>query len=161
RDAFVNRTLAAELGAADGATILVRVERPSAIPIESVHGRKDDLGRSLRLTVRATLAPGELGDFSLAPSQGEVRAVFVPLQRLQQDLDIAGRVNALLVADRPGATPTEAALVAAIRRTFTIEDVGLTVRGVDGERAIAVESATGLLDTARSTVIDRAARGST
>ena len=161
RDAFMNRTLAADLGATDGATVLVRVERPSAIPIESVHGRKDDLGRSLRLTVRATLSASELGDFSLAPSQGDVRALFVPLQRLQQDLDVAGRVNALLVADRSTAAPSEAALVAAIRRRFALEDVGLTVRSVDNGHAIAVESATGLLDAGRATAVDRAAPGST
>ena len=52
---FVSRALAADIGAADGGTILVRVERPSAIPIESLHGRKEDPGRTLRLTVRAIL----------------------------------------------------------------------------------------------------------
>ena len=36
--------------------ILVRVQRPSEIPLESLHGRKDDLGRTLRLTVRAGAA---------------------------------------------------------------------------------------------------------
>ena len=55
-------------------------------------------GRTLRLTVRAILGPAQLGEFSLRPQQGSVRAVFVPLQRLQQELDLAGRVNTLLVA---------------------------------------------------------------
>ena len=102
RDAFVSRALAADIGAADGSTVLVRVERPSAIPLESLHGRKDDAGRTLRLTVRAILDRAQLGEFSLRPQQGDVRAVFVPLRRLQQDLDQQGRVNALLVA-RPAA----------------------------------------------------------
>src|SRR5215467_6453184 len=51
RDAFVSRALAADIGAAEGGTVLVRVERPSAIPIESLHGQKEDPGRTLRLTV--------------------------------------------------------------------------------------------------------------
>jgi hypothetical protein len=104
RDALISRALASDIGAAPGSTVLVRVERPSAIPIESLHGRKDDAGRTMRLAVRAIVGPADLGEFSLRPQQGDVRAVFVPLKRLQQDLDIQGRVNTLLVADRGGAS---------------------------------------------------------
>jgi putative ABC transport system permease protein len=156
RDALVSRALAAEIGTAPGGTVLVRIERPSTIPIESVHGRKDNLARSLRLTVRAVVSAGEMGDFSLMPSQGDVRAVFVPLARLQQDLDAAGRVNALLVADRADAPAADDALAEALRRRFALEDVGLTVRAVNGGRAIAVESAAGLLDAERARAVDAA-----
>ena len=38
--------------------VLVRVERPSAIPLESLHGRKDDAGRTLRLDRRARSSAG-------------------------------------------------------------------------------------------------------
>ena len=41
-----------------------------------------------------------MGEFSLAPAQGPVRAVFVSLERLQRDLGLAGRVNTLLVSGR-------------------------------------------------------------
>ena len=51
----------------------------------------------------------ELGEFSLRPQEGDVRAVFVALKRLQRDLDVAGRVNTLLVSDRTGG-PTGSAL---------------------------------------------------
>src|SRR5262245_21050689 len=128
REAFVSRALAADIGASAGADIVVRVERPSAIPIESLHGRRDNLGRSLRLNVRAILAPGELGDFSLQPGQGDVRAVFVPLKRLQQDLEVTDRVNALVVADRPERGPDRSTLETLIRRRFALEDVGLSIR---------------------------------
>src|SRR5438477_5020567 len=57
RDAIVNGTLARDIGAAAGGTVLVRVERPSSIPIESLHGRKDNVGRTVRLTVRAIAEP--------------------------------------------------------------------------------------------------------
>jgi len=42
-DVLLSPALAGELGVAEGDTVLVRVERPSAIPLESLHGRKDDL----------------------------------------------------------------------------------------------------------------------
>src|SRR5262249_10137859 len=90
--------------------------------------------------------------FSLQPSQGSVRAVFVPLKRLQQDLEIAGRVNAMLVSGQFPAKPH--GLQNDLRRAFALEDVGLTVRVVAVSSAIAVESAAGLLDASRVKAID-------
>ncbi|MBI2834537.1 MAG: FtsX-like permease family protein [Acidobacteria bacterium] len=189
RDALLSRTLASEIGARPGRSVLVRVERPSAIPGDSLHGRKEDRGRTLRLTVRGIAGPADLGDFSLRPQQGNVRAVFVPLNRLQQDLDVAGRVNALLVSDRPlsgsgtlagrlaglGATPDldHGLLAGIVQRRAALDDLGLTVRVVGADRepregdrsstatrgVLAVESSTGLLDEARATAADEAAAG--
>jgi putative ABC transport system permease protein len=99
--AVLSAALASEIGAMVGAAVLIRVERPSAVPIESLHGRKDDLARSMRLAVGAILGPEQLGEFSLRPQQGRVYAVFVPLERLQQELDLEGRVNTLLVSEPP------------------------------------------------------------
>src|SRR5256885_16782946 len=39
RDAFLNSTLAADIGASAGSTVLVRVDRPSAIPVQPLHGQ--------------------------------------------------------------------------------------------------------------------------
>src|SRR5205085_1995178 len=94
RDLYLSPALARELGATAGQTVLVRVQKPSAIPLETLHGRKDDVGRTLRLTLKQVLAAADLGEFSLRPQQGDVRAAFVPLARLQQDLDVRTRVNA-------------------------------------------------------------------
>ena len=48
---FVSEGLASELGVTVDDSVLVRVELPSAIPISSLHGRRDDLGRTLRLGI--------------------------------------------------------------------------------------------------------------
>ena len=58
REALVSAALAEDIGATAGGTVLVRVARPSAVPIESLQGRKDDLGRTLRLSVRAIARAG-------------------------------------------------------------------------------------------------------
>ena len=68
--AFLSDGLAAELGAVSDDAILVRVERPSAVPISSLHGRRDDVGRTLRLGVTRVLDGPELGEFSFRPQQG-------------------------------------------------------------------------------------------
>src|SRR5688572_28098431 len=82
RSALVSSALARQTGAQAGGSILVRVSRPSEVPLESLHGRKDDLGRTLRLTVDAVIPPEALGEFTLEAQQGDVLAVFVSLSRL-------------------------------------------------------------------------------
>ncbi|MFN7927826.1 MAG: hypothetical protein U0Y68_07745 [Blastocatellia bacterium] len=54
--------------------VIVRIEKPTAIPVESLHGRKDEAGITLRSTVRQILPAAALGEFSLQPQQGAVRA---------------------------------------------------------------------------------------
>jgi ABC-type lipoprotein release transport system permease subunit len=44
RELLVGASLADELGIEPGDSVLLRVEKPSAIPVESLHGRKEDLG---------------------------------------------------------------------------------------------------------------------
>jgi putative ABC transport system permease protein len=160
-DVLVSPDLAAELGAVSGDALVVRVSRPTDIPIDSLHGRREDVGRSIRLTSRGTLAPGQMGQFSLASGQGPSRSVFVPLARLQRDLELRGRVNTLLVAGHEDAADVRRALDEAV----TNEDLGLRVTALTESNALAVESAAGLVpdDTAAAvaTAADRAGRQTT
>jgi hypothetical protein len=94
RDALVSAALAAEIGAGVGASILVRLERPSAIPIESLHGRKDQGGRTIRTTCARA---GRRGDGESCARSRRGRAIFQPT-RLQQTstprhADRAGRMD--------------------------------------------------------------------
>jgi ABC-type lipoprotein release transport system permease subunit len=99
REILVSSALANELGCEAEETLLIRVEKPSEIPTESLHGRKEDVGRAIRLTVREVLSDASMGEFSIRPDQGTVRAVFVSLKRLQKDLEREGRVNVILVKE--------------------------------------------------------------
>ena len=157
-EVLVNRALADELGADVGSVVLVRVQRPSEIPLESMQGRKDDAGSALRLTVRAIVSAADLGDFSLDTQQSDVRTVFVPLSSLQRELDAPGRVNAILIsasADRPDRTAT---LEELLRRHATLDDLGLTVSVVDGRDVVALDSDAGLLNDVQSRAANDAVR---
>ncbi|HKY23018.1 MAG TPA: FtsX-like permease family protein [Vicinamibacterales bacterium] len=145
-EAMLSEGLASELGASAGQAVVLRVENASAIPTESLHGRREDVGRSLRLTVREILGREQLGEFSLSPRQGSVRAIFVPLRRMQQLLEQPERANVVLIAGSDAAS-TERRL----RETASIEDVGLTLRALDEPRVIALES--------RSTILSEALAG--
>ena len=142
--ALLSPALGQELGAARGDSLLVRVTRPTDIPADSLHGRKDEGGKAIRLRSAGTLPSSAMGDFSLAAGQAPVRAVFVNLARLQRELDLGDRANAILLADSDTgtlATQARTALASAIQ----YPDLGLTLgMGPDGQTPI-VESTTGLI----------------
>ncbi len=143
RQVLLSASLAQELGAEADDAILVRVEKHSDIPVESLHGRKEDLGITMRLSTRAVLAASSLGEFAIRPQQAAVRAVFVPLRRLQQDLDQDGKVNTILLAEKNRDADPQLALQASeklLRDTFTLADVGLKVRVLEARRSLSLES---------------------
>jgi putative ABC transport system permease protein len=154
REILLSAALAQELGGLADDSILLRIEKPSAIPEGSLHGRKEDLGRTIRLTLREALAIDALGEFSLRPQQGPVRAVFVSLRRLQRDIEQAGKVNAILVQESTASSQPSAvegrvaALENLLRERFALEDLGLKLRLIEGQGCIALESDSAILNDA-------------
>lgn len=121
----LNEPLARALGVGPGETIALNVQRVSAIPRESLLGRRDtnSVLDELRLTVSAVLPDDGPGRFSLAPNVAAPLNAFVPLRLLQDKLGQSGRVNTLLAAGSSGT----AALQDALRQHLVLEDWGLTV----------------------------------
>ena len=159
REALLSRALATELSAVAGNSLLVRVQRPSEVPLESLHSRKEDLGRTLNLRVRGIVPTSGLGDFSLDPQQGDVRAVFVPLSTLQGELELADDVNTILAASRiDGDTPGAVRILEGlVRRHATLDDAGLTLTAIPDRGVLSVGSRAGLLTDAQSAAIRTAA----
>jgi putative ABC transport system permease protein len=137
---YASPALASEIEASEGDVILTRLQRPSEIPIESLFGRKDETGRTVRLTLAGVLGRERLGEFALQPQQAAVRALFVPLQRIQRDLGVQDQVNTVLVA---GDLAPE-----GFRSALQIEDLGARVAVVGDGASIAVESASGIVNEA-------------
>ncbi|HWT04052.1 MAG TPA: ABC transporter permease [Pyrinomonadaceae bacterium] len=147
RELLVGASLADELGVRPGDSVLLRVEKPSAIPVESLHGRKEDLGRTVRLTASARLDPANLGDFSLQPQQTAVSVVFVPLQLLQRELAQEGKVNTLLLsAQSPGAAANNEALRAVLKDRASLEDLGIRLRALGEQRSLSLETDSALVN---------------
>jgi ABC-type antimicrobial peptide transport system permease subunit len=161
REILVSEGLARELGSSAGDALLLRVQKPSEIPVESLHSKKEDLGRTLRLTMRETLSSGALGEFSIQPQQSETRAVFVPLKLLQRELEQEGKANLILVdehspSDAVSTTPdakTEA-LGGILKQTASLEDYGVKLALLTDQQALSIETSAGFLseDLARRVV---------
>ena len=151
RQALLSAALQRELGGTAGDAILIRVEKPSAIPLESLHARKEDVGKTIRLT----LAAAPFHEFSLRAQQGDVRALLVPLTRLQRDLDQQGKVNTILVANGLASSgPIERTL----RDRYTLEDLGLRLRTLEKQRCLSLETDSTLISDALAEIASTTAR---
>jgi ABC-type antimicrobial peptide transport system permease subunit len=117
REAAPTQGLTQELDAKPGDSLLIKLQKPSDIPADSLYGRKEDPAPTLLARTRAPIRREELGEFSLRPQQGSVRAVFVPLTRLQHELGAEGRVNTVLTA---GSVSLD---------SLSLEDLGLRWKG--------------------------------
>ena len=147
RDILMTSALAQELGAKAGDDILLRVEKPSAIPLETLHGRKEDVGRTIRLTMRGVARR----EFSLRQQQGDVRAVYVPLARLQRDLNQTGKVNTILASASPG-------IDRILKEQYTLTDVGLKLRVLDKPGCLSLESDSTIVSDALDRVVSSTAQ---
>jgi ABC-type lipoprotein release transport system permease subunit len=166
RDAFASPALASELNARAGDTLVLTLQQPTAIPAGVLQGRRDGNARTVRLTLRDSSARPRLREFALRPSQGAVRALFVPLALLQRTLAIGDRVNAIALASgelfHPRTDPSrgdqtatgrhgvDAALSSTqlarrLREVFALDDVGLKVRIMEQPPTVVVESESGFV----------------
>src|ERR1035438_4884050 len=115
REIQLTAALARELGAASGDTILLRIPKFSAIPLETLHGRKEDLGKTLRLSMSGVVHR----PFSLRAQQGDVRAVTVTQTHLQREIVQPRRVNMIVATN--GRLPR-----------VELEDLGIRLRELVG-----------------------------
>jgi len=126
----LNATLAAEIGAKIGDSLLVRLPKASEVPADSPLGEKTDRIRTIvGLRVVAIVPDKSLGRFSLSTSQITPRIAYVAPTTIQDALSRPGRVNALLVAGNGGyeksAVTAHEKLAAALRPR--LEDFGIRI----------------------------------
>lgn len=122
----INESLARKLEAKPGDTILVRLERPSAISRDAPLSGSTNEDISLRRTIGAIVSAEDYGAFQLTASQVPPDSVFVNLADLQNQLEMDGRVNALL-------HPHFTALRAQFEEQRTLEDFALKLTRIPGE----------------------------
>jgi putative ABC transport system permease protein len=144
REALVSEPLADEIGAAAGDAILVRLRAASDVSGSTLFGRRDDPAQGLRLTVAGVRGRDELGELSLRPRGGEVKAVFVPLETLQSTVDQTGHANVLLASATGDDTPATE-LEAALSEAVSLEDLGLRLRARPEVGLLQLESDEALL----------------
>jgi putative ABC transport system permease protein len=97
-EVVLNETLAAELQAAVGDRVILRLPQAGDIPADSPLGRKTATSQSRSLTVIEIVPAQSLGRFGLRPTQQHVLNAYTSLDTLQSLLEQPGKVNAIFVA---------------------------------------------------------------
>jgi len=136
----VNEPLARKLGVKVGDTLLVRLERPSAISRDAPLSGSTNEDVSLRRRIAAVVNPEDFGAFQLVASQIPPDTVFVGLTDLQNQLEMDGRVNALLA-------PEFTKLRAGFEKSRALEDFSLQLKRVtDGAKEWEISTSRVFLD---------------
>lgn len=116
----LNRRLARQLVAGPGDTLVLRVEKPSALPRETALGDPDDLVTALRVTVGPIRESGAGGAFSLQAHQIPPYNAIVDRDWLARELGLDGRAN-LLLTDGDATTAGD-----ELRTAWTLDDLELS-----------------------------------
>jgi len=121
----LSERLAAALGVGAGDEIALRVARADFMSRDApLSSREQGPSKRFQLTVRNVVSDERLGRFSLAAEQAAPRNAFVDLAWLQDEMELAGRANLLLV----GRGATENELKVALARAWQPEHIGLRLR---------------------------------
>jgi putative ABC transport system permease protein len=97
----VNERLARHLRVKQGDSLLVRVQKPGALPLDAPFSGEDERSVALPVIVKAVVGDSQFGRFSLAANQVAPYNIFVPQRWLQEQVGLVGWVNVLL-AGAPG-----------------------------------------------------------
>ena len=174
----LSQRVADQLRVSVGEEITLWIEIPSSIPRDTLLGGGDDqTSQEIILTVGEILRE-ELGvaRFALTPNQQLPLNVYVPLDTLQNELDLQeitasrrnptarpARINAMMVAaTRQSSLLTEAqrsadAVNESLANALTLEDFGLRVRKYPERDYFSLESERMILDNATADVGHRVA----
>ncbi|MHB1426367.1 MAG: FtsX-like permease family protein [Gemmataceae bacterium] len=123
----LNSTLAGILEVSAGDKVSLRLQKPSALPRETLLGRREDSAviEEWTMPVENVLTPNDAGDrFSLRPELEAPRTVFVPLHLIQDKLALERRCNALLA----GGVRHDDSLTERLHSRLKLEDWGLVWR---------------------------------
>jgi ABC-type antimicrobial peptide transport system permease subunit len=151
--AVVNERAARRLGVKAGDTILVRVAKPSALPLDAPLSGETDRTLAMRVTVRAIAGDAEFGRFSLAANQAAPYNVYLPLAWLRKEIGLADRANVLLVGDTPSGAPEPMSLTFAntlLDAAWQPADAEMTLKALPKQNAVELRTRRVFLDPAVS-----------
>src|SRR5262249_32780026 len=128
-------------------------QRPQSAPVDTLLGRRDELGQSLRVKIARLIRDDEGSTFAVRPGQRQAGSMFVNLPDLQKGLKQPGHINVIAAGAR-----TAAELDRIISGEISIEDYSLRIQNDATEPAVSVESKQLLIPAAAESAISEAAR---
>ena len=127
-EVVINDTMAQRLGLAAGDTVIVRLEKPSAISRDAPMSGSTDQDVALRRKVASVVGAEDFGSFQLMASAVPQPTAFLALADLQRQVDMEGKCNAALSSEF-------AVLGSQLQQKATMEDFGLKLERVKSDKA--------------------------
>lgn len=127
---WVNAKLARHLDLAEDDTVILRIEKPSVLSLDSPLSTSEDAMVALRLPVTGIVDEDRMGSFDLRAHQVVPFNAFIPLHVLQKEIDRDDRINMMLV-ERSGqsAVPLDR-LHASLSKYWTLADAQLELNDI-------------------------------
>lgn len=135
---IISRNLASRLNKKVGDELLLRIEKGSLIPLNAPFVSDAEVMVSLRAHIRDIVDEDMLGRFNLKVSQTAPFNIFISLERLQQVMELQGRANMMLVADRLSRDP--ASIMDILSQHFSLADLGLKISTVGEAQQLELKS---------------------
>lgn len=150
KDAVVlNSTLAEQLKARVGDTVLLRLEKPSLLSRDVPISPQDDYAVATRLKVHAIVSDAEFGRFSLQANQVPPFNAFVPIETLQENVNLLGRANMLLAgqtSNQASAAGGLSGLSSALRSKWQLADAELELRDLPAANCLELRTSRIFID---------------
>ena len=154
--AIVTTAVASDLGVSEGTRLRLMLTVPSDIPLGSVmaaglHAQPVDV----RIAAIRPSGPGDVVIVDVEPQAP--RTVYVSLSWMQRQLELAGRINAVLLrfADDArrddGSPPADEVIMRAWLAAAALPDHGVRIRRVPGDNVMALDALGGVFDPALAT----------
>ena len=143
--AVINERCARALRVRAGGRIFVRFAKPTAVSLDAPLSGKPERAEGFHLPVAFVAPDSGVGRFSLAANQVPPYNIIVPLAWLQEQLDLAGKANVLLLgAPAPGKGGSSA--FGALAEKFQLADAEHEVRSVPGRNTAELRTSRVFLD---------------
>ena len=122
----INEPLARKLGVKPGDTLIVRVEKPSAISRDAPLSGSTNEQITLRRKIASVISAEDFGAFQLTASQRTPDTVFMPLKNLAVQVEKEERVN--------GALSTQSSAGHAVFASPSLADFSLRLTRIPGAK---------------------------
>ena len=143
--AVINERCARALRVRAGEEIFIRFAKPTAVSLDAPLSGEPERAEGFHLPVAFVAPDSGVGRFSLAANQVPPYNVIVPLAWLQEQLDLAGKANVLLLgAPAPGKGGLSA--FRALAEKFQLADAEHEVRSVPGRNTAELHTSRVFLD---------------
>jgi len=154
-EAIINQHLASRLQLKKGDEFLLRIKKLDMIPKDIPLSLDTGITMARPFKIRAIASDTQFGRFNLKANQVAPNTVFVSLSALSKEMGYDNRANVLLIqkflrGGPGGAVFSKSALPGrrrqALKRTWTLADIGLEVKEFPGRDMIEIKSSRIFLD---------------